>query len=96
MIVDFGSKTAGDIYHGIDSKEARQIPVTVWPVAQRKLDMVNSANVISDLRVPPGNRLEALKGERKGKFSIRINQQYRVIFEFREGNAYKVDMVDYH
>lgn len=96
MIVSFGSKSAEDIYHGFDSKEARRIPQTVWPVAQRKLDMINSANVISDLRVPPGNRLEALKGNYKGKFSIRANQQYRIVFEFREGNAYEVDIMDYH
>lgn len=66
------------------------------PVARRKLDMVNAAQDVQDLRVPPGNRLEALKGDRDGQFSIRINDQWRVCFQWADGDAHNVEIVDYH
>ncbi|HTG82666.1 MAG TPA: type II toxin-antitoxin system RelE/ParE family toxin [Geobacteraceae bacterium] len=65
-------------------------------VAERKLQMIEDAHSFDDLRVPPGNRLEALRGHRKGQWSIRINDQWRVCFRFEEGNAFDVEIVDYH
>lgn len=64
--------------------------------ARRKLLMIDAATDVNDLRVPPGNRLEKLSGDRSGKYSIRINDQYRVCFAFRNGNAFRVEIVDYH
>ena len=66
------------------------------PVAYRKLRMLHNSKTINDLRVPPANRLEKLKGDREGQFSIRINDQYRVCFEWKEGDAHQVEIVDYH
>ena len=65
-------------------------------VAQRKLTQLNAATTLDFLRVPPGNRLEALKGNRKGQYSIRINEQWRICFTFKDGHAYDVEIVDYH
>ena len=72
------------------------MPQTIWKVVERKLDLVNAAHSLNDLRVPPANRLEALKSNLKGKYSIRIKDQYRLVFEFRDGNAYEVEIIDYH
>jgi proteic killer suppression protein len=66
------------------------------PVAYRKLRMLHNSKTINDLRIPPANRLEKLKGDREGQYSIRINDQYRVCFEWKEGDAYQVEIVDYH
>ena len=96
MIVSFDSRSAEDIYHGISSREARKIPQNIWKIACRKLDMLEAAASLSDLRSPPSNRLEVLKGKLKDCYSIRVNDQYRVIFQFRDGNAYDIDIVDYH
>ncbi|RMI20442.1 MAG: plasmid maintenance system killer protein, partial [Calditrichaeota bacterium] len=68
----------------------------LWKVAVRKLDLLDAAETLDDLRVPPGNRLEALKGDRAGQYSIRINQQYRICFVWRENSAEDVEIVDYH
>lgn len=96
MIIGFHTDTARDIYDGEESRNARRIPQTIWKVSQRKLDLLNSAHSLQDLKAPPANRLEALKGNFKGKYSIKINDQYRLVFEFHDGNAYDVDIVDYH
>jgi proteic killer suppression protein len=72
------------------------LPATIIRVALRKLDYLNAAKNINDLRIPPGNRLEKLKGELEGYYSIRINVQYRIIFQFDQTNAYKVEITDYH
>lgn len=96
MIVDFADKATADIFHGMDSREARAIPSDIWPVARRKLDALNGAHVLHDLRVPPANRLEKLKGTLAGRFSIRINRQFRVIFRFEDGRASEVRITDYH
>ena len=96
MILDFADKTTEDIYDGVDSKAARRIPQTVWTVAVRKLDMLNAASDLRDLRVPPANRLEALKGKWSGYQSIRINDQYRIVFRWIDGNAKDVLITDYH
>lgn len=96
MIKSFGTKGTEDIYHGISSREARKIPQDLGRAARRKLDMLNASVELKDLQAPPGNRLEALKGDLKGKYSIRINDQYRAIFVFKDGNAYEVEITDYH
>lgn len=96
MIVNFADRATEDIYHGTDSKAARQIPNTVWRIAARKLDMVNAAHDLRDLKIPPANRLELLKGKLSGFHSIRINDQFRIIFRWDEGNARDVEITDYH
>ena len=96
MIINFKTQATQDIYDGINSKEARKIPQTAWKVAQRKLDMINAAVNINDLKVPPGNRLEALRGDLYGFHSVRINDQYRIIFRFKDSNAYDIEITDYH
>jgi toxin HigB-1 len=96
MILNFADKATEDIYHGVDSKAARRIPISIRNMAHRKLDMLNAAFTLSDLRVPPANRLEALKGKWKGHHSIRINGQYRIVFIWMDGNANDVEITDYH
>ncbi|HNT27424.1 MAG TPA: type II toxin-antitoxin system RelE/ParE family toxin [bacterium] len=75
---------------------SRRLPSDIVRVALRKLDYLNAAATVNDLRVPPGNRLEALRGDRKGRYSIRINDQFRLVFRFESGDAYDVEIVDYH
>jgi len=70
--------------------------VVVWPVARRKLDQINRVAQVRDLAMPPGNRLEPLKGDREGQYSIRINDQYRICFRWEAGDAYEVEITDYH
>jgi proteic killer suppression protein len=96
VIQSFGDKATEDIFHGANSKTARKIPRDVWPVVRRKLDMVNAARSVKMLRVPSGNRLEALQGDRAGSFSIRVNDQYRITFRFDDEHAYDVRCEDYH
>ena len=97
MIQTFADKRAFDIYVGTDSQAARHaLPKLLWPVARRKLHWIDAAGRVDALRMPPGNRLEALKGDRAGTYSLRINDQYRMTFRFEEGNAYEVRCDDYH
>jgi proteic killer suppression protein len=96
MIVDFASETALDIFNGENTRMARKIPTEIWPVAQRKFDMLDSAHALRDLKAPPANRLEALRGKMDGLYSIRVNDRFRIVFEFHDGNAHSVDIVDYH
>ncbi|MEW5980273.1 MAG: type II toxin-antitoxin system RelE/ParE family toxin [Acidobacteriota bacterium] len=96
MILSFKDRTTEDIYNGEDTKAARSFPRTIWKVAARELDMINAARDVQDLKVPPGNRLETLKGDRRGWYSIRINDQFRIVFQWKEGNAKDVEIVDYH
>jgi proteic killer suppression protein len=96
VIASFGDRTAEDVFHGVDSRAARAIPKDLWTVARRKLDMVNAARIIEDLRIPPANRLEKLKGDLAGRYSIRINDQFRIVFRFADGQAHDVSIVDYH
>lgn len=96
MIQSFKNKTAEDMFHGANTREARQLPQQLWGIARRKLDLIHAATSINDLRVPPGNHLEKLAGERAGQHSIRINDQYRICFVFTDGNATSVEVVDYH
>ena len=85
-----------DTYHGVRSARVRRFPRDVVASALRKLDMVNSARQLSDLRSPPGNRLEALRGDLAGSHSIRVNDQWRVVFRWAEGQAHDVRVSDYH
>jgi toxin HigB-1 len=96
MIHSFGDRATEDLYHGYNTKAARNIPRALWNIAFRKLDMLNAACAVGDLIVPPGNQLEKLKGSLQGFYSIRINNQFRIIFLWHEGNASNVQIVDYH
>ena len=97
MIESFADKATEDIFNGVNSSEARRLlPRDLWRIAFRKLDQIDSATQLDDLRVPPGNRLEALKSERKGQYSVRINDQYRICFEWTTQGASSVEIVDYH
>ena len=96
MIIDFGDQTTSDIFHGLDTKQARKVPNTLWDIAIRKLDMINAAHELRDLRIPPANRLEQLKGKLSGHHSIRINDQFRIVFRWIDGNAKNVSITDYH
>jgi toxin HigB-1 len=84
------------LFHGETGKAIRRIPSGIRSTAIRKLDLVDAAHELQDLRVPPGNRLEALKGALSGKHSIRINDQWRIVFRWKDGAAYEVEIVDYH
>ena len=75
---------------------SRKLPLDIQRVALRKLRMLNSSATLNDLRVPPANRLEKLRADRAGQYSIRINDQWRICFEWRDGGAHRVEMVDYH
>lgn len=96
MITSFGDKSTSDLFHGISSRHARKLPVQIHELALYKLDVLNAAQVLDDLRSPPGNRLDSLKGNRKGFSSIRINSQWRIIFRWVENSAIDVQIVDYH
>jgi len=97
VIVSFLDKATEDIFDGMNSAEARKrLPRDLWRVAFRKLDQINASVVLDDLRTPPGNKLEALKDDRRGQFSIRINDQYRICFVWTEQGAELVEIVDYH
>lgn len=92
MIQTFKCSDTENIFNGL--RIARF--VNIENVAMRKLAMLNRAEIITDLRLPPANRLETLKGNRKGQYSIRINDQWRVCFRFEDGQAFDVEIVDYH
>ena len=97
MIESFADRASEDIFNGLNSREARKAcPRNLWRIATRKLDQLDSVQNIEELRIPPGNRLEALSGNRKGQFSIRINEQYRVCFLWGEKGPSNVEVIDYH
>jgi len=97
MIRSFKNAATEDVFNGVNSKAARKAcPPHLWEIAVRKLDLLDAAETLEDLRVPPGNRLEALKGDRAGQYSIRINEQYRICFVWRDGGTEEVEIVDYH
>ena len=93
MIRNFTDKEAEKIWAGTPS---RRLPADIQSVARRKLRMLNNALGLDDLRIPPANRLEALKGDRRGQHSIRINDQWRICFRWHDGDAHDVEIVDYH
>ena len=97
MIVSFKDKATEDIFNGISSRVARKAcPQAIWRVAARKLDQLDSVESLDELKVPPGNRLEPLSGDRKGQYSIRINNQYRICFEWIKSGPDEVEITDYH
>lgn len=96
MILSFKDQATEDLFNGVHSKKVLKIPQTLWSAARRKLDMLNAAHELSDLRIPASNRLEVLKGSLKGFYSIRVNDQFRVIFKWYEHSASEVRIVDYH
>lgn len=93
MICDFNDKETEKIWKG---EVSRRLPYDIQIVARRKLRMLNNAKRLDDLRIPPANRLEALKGARRGQYSIRINDQWRICFRWSEAGASDVEIIDYH
>ena len=97
MIQSFKNEGTEDVFNGENTRAARKIcPNSIWKVAARKLDQVDSVTALSELRIPPNNKLEALSGDRKGQHSIRINDQYRLCFVWTESGPDQVEIVDYH
>jgi len=97
MIESFKGQASEDIFNGVNSKAARKAcPKTLWQVAARKLDQLDSVQSLEELKVPPGNRLERLAGDRKTGYSIRINEQYRICFSWGKSGSCNVEVTDYH
>lgn len=97
MIRSFKGKGTEDIYNGVKSRIARRTcPQSIWKIAARKLEQLDSVIALDELRIPPGNRLEALERDREGQYSIRINGQYRICFVWTESGPDEVEIVDYH
>ena len=96
MIQSFADETAVDLFRERNTRHARRLPRELWRVARRKLKALDVAARLDDLDVPAGNRLERLKGTRVRRYSMRINDQYRVTFRWESGHAYEVGVEDYH
>lgn len=97
MIQSFKDKATEDIFNGLASRQARKAcPQSLWRVAGRKLDQLDSVSNLDELKVPPGNRLEPLLGDRVDEYSIRINQQYRICFKWTDSGPLDVEITDYH
>jgi toxin HigB-1 len=96
MITSFGDRATEDIYHGRPTVRARRFPAEILDLALVKLDMLNAAFTLSDFASPPGNRLEALRGELKGLHSIRVNDQWRLVFRWQGNSARDVWLMDYY
>lgn len=97
MIRSFADAATEDLFNGVDSRQARRrCPATLWPVVRRKLTQLNRVRDLAELAVPPGNRLERLRGDRTGQHSIRINDQYRLCFRWEDGYADEVEVTDDH
>ena len=97
MIQSFRDDASEDLFNGRNTKGARKAcPESLWRVLSRKLDALDSAERLDDLRIPPGNRLEQLSGQRAGQHSIRVNEQYRICFTWSEGGPENVEVTDYH
>lgn len=93
----FADRATEDVFNGVDSRRARTAcPSELWSVARRKLTQLNRVRELRELAIPPGNRLEALRGERVGQHSIRIDAQYRICFRWEDGYADEVEVTDYH
>lgn len=93
MIISFGDKDTGKIW---DGERVKNLPPTIQEIARRKLRMLNNSQNINDLQIPPSNKLEKLKGKFRNHYSIRINDQWRIIFIWNNGNAEQVEIIDYH
>ena len=97
MIRSFADLATEDLFNGVDSRRARKAcPSVLWAVVARKLTQINRVRDLRELAVPPGNRLEDLRGTREGQHSIRINDQYRICFRWEDGHADDVEVTDYH
>jgi toxin HigB-1 len=97
MIQNFKTQGAEDIFNGIHSREARRTcPEILWRVSAKRLDQLDSVEMVSELRIPPGNRLDELTGARRGQFSKRINDRYRICFVWTASGPDQVEIVDYH
>jgi proteic killer suppression protein len=97
MIKSFANSGTEDVFNGRNTKAARKTcPRELWRVAARKLEQLDSVSLLEEMTIPPGNRLEPLAGERKGQFSIRINEQYRLCFSWSDDGPDSVEIVDYH
>ena len=97
MIQSFADTGSEDIFNGRNTRSARAVcPQKLWPIAARKFDQLDSVEMIDELRIPPANRLETLLGNRRGQYSIRINQRYRICFRWTESGPSEVEIVDYH
>lgn len=96
MIASFKDRRTEDLFHGQASSRVRRIPPDIRSAAVRKLDLIHAAVALADLRQPPGNRLEALHGDLMGLHSIRINNQWRIVFRWEGREAHDVQIVDYH
>ena len=94
MIVDFACRDTQAL--ALQGKTIWWLPPNLQRTAQRKLRQLHAVERLQDMGIPPGNRLEKLSGDRKGQFSIRINEQFRICFDWKEGNAFQVEIVDYH
>ena len=93
MIISFGSKDTEKVWNG---ERVSKWPLEIQEIGRRKLRMINNAQNLSDLKIPPSNHLEKLKGEFKDYYSIRINDQWRIIFKWSKGNAFEAQIIDYH
>lgn len=97
MIRSFADGATEDLFNGVSTRRAhRACPAELWSVVRRKLTQLNRVRDLAELRVPPGNRLERLRGDRAGQHSIRVNDQYRVCFQWEDGYADEVEVTDYH
>ena len=96
MIQSFADETTADLFRERNTRAARRIPRALWRGVQRKLKALDVAVRLADLAIPAGNRLERLKGDRRGRYSVRITDQYRVTFRWEEGHAHEVQVEDYH
>ncbi len=96
MIISFGDSATEDIFNGADTKPARRISRSLWGRIQSKLDLINASVTLNDLRTPPSNRLEKLRGDLAGFYSLRVNDQYRIVFRFMNGSVLDVRCTDYH
>lgn len=96
MIKNFAGKTAQDIYDGVNSRYARKIPNELHGKIRRLFDQINAAPSVEFLRIPPSNRLEKLKGDLKGFWSLRINDQWRIVFKWENSDAFEIRIIDYH
>jgi proteic killer suppression protein len=93
MIISFGNSETEQVWLG---KRVKKLPIEIQNIGRRKLRMLNNSVDIADLRIPPANRLEKLAGKLKDFYSIRINDQWRIIFKWNAGNAFEVEIIDYH
>ena len=96
MIVSFGDRATADLFHGRGGTRVRRFPADIVRSACRKLDVVDAATTLEDLRSPPANRLEALRGDHVGFHSIRVNNRWRIVFRWHDGRAHDVSLTDYH